>query len=49
MINIEYTSEEIQELVALIDVALKAGGIQLAQIAVKHFNKLNEAFEDSKE
>ncbi len=41
--KIEYTLEEMQELVALLDIAVKAGGLQMASLAVKHFQKLEQA------
>lgn len=42
---IEYTAQEAEELIALLDVAVKAGGLSVASVALKHASILQQAFQ----
>lgn len=43
MINIELTQEEIQQLLQLIDISVKAGGLQNAKVAIPIVDKIVNA------
>ena len=43
MINIELTQEEIQQLLQLIDISVKAGGLQIAKVAIAIVDKIVNA------
>ena len=47
--TLELTNEEAQTLVSLLDLAVKAGGLQAAQVAVPLFAKLKEAAKPAEE
>jgi len=49
MINIELTQEEIQQLLQLIDISVKAGGIQNAKVALPIVDKIVAAANTPKE
>lgn len=49
MINIELTQEEIQQLLQLIDISVKAGGIQNAKVALPIADKIVAAANTPKE
>lgn len=40
--QVNYTEKELQELVALIDLAVKAAGVQIAEVAGRHIAKLEK-------
>lgn len=42
-ISVEYTQEDVNSLVALIDAGVKALGLQGAKAAAHHFDKLEQA------
>lgn len=45
--NIEFTEQEAQDLVGLLDVAVKAGGLQVAAVAIVLTNKIQTAFSEA--
>ena len=47
--TLELTNEEAQTLVSLLDLAVKAGGLQAATAAVPLFEKLKEAAQPAEE
>lgn len=49
MINIELTQEEIQQLLQLIDISVKAGGLQNAKVAIPIVDKIVAAANTPKE
>jgi len=49
MINIELTQEEIQQLLQLIDISVKAGGLQNAKVALPIVDKILAAANTPKE
>lgn len=49
MIKVEYTNEEAQAAVSLYDLAVKAGGLQVAQAALNLTKKLQDASKEDNE
>jgi hypothetical protein len=49
MITIELTQEEIQQLLQLIDISVKAGGLQNAKVAIPIVDKIVSAANTPKE
>jgi hypothetical protein len=47
MITIKLTNEEAQQLAALLDIAVKSGGIQVAAPALALLEKVRQGAEDS--
>ena len=46
MLTLELTNEEVKALVSLLDMATKAGGLQVAKAAVHFLDKLEKSLED---
>lgn len=47
MYNIEFNAQELQALIALLDISVKAGGLQVAPVAVVLQQKINAAMRPS--